>query len=118
MSIAPLFKETWLRLGTAYSLNGDYSKAERILGRAHQIPPMNMMALFRLIENSLNAEDTRRAGVYADALLSTFDITAIRSQLNRLSDNYLIPPISPELVSQLIESRSKLKAGSVAEIQN
>jgi tetratricopeptide (TPR) repeat protein len=118
MSIAPLFKETWLGLGTAYSLNGEHHKAERILGRAHQIPPINMMALFRLIENSLNAEDTRRAGVYADALLSTFDITAIRSQLNRLSNNYLIPPISPELVSQLIESRSKLKAGSVAEIQN
>jgi tetratricopeptide (TPR) repeat protein len=118
MSIAPLFKETWLRLGAAYSLNGDYRTAEKVLGRAHQIPPLNMMALFRLIENSLNAGDTQSAGVYADALLSTFDMSAIRNQLKSLSNNYLIPPISPELISQLVESRSKRKAGSVAEIQN
>jgi tetratricopeptide (TPR) repeat protein len=118
MSIAPLFKETWLRLGAAYSLNGDYRTAERFLGRAHQIPPLDMMALFRLIENSLNAGDTQRAGVYADALLSTFDMTVIRNQLNSLSNNYLIPPISPDLISQLIESRLKLKSEEVAEFQN
>ena len=118
MSIAPLFKETWLRLGVAYSLKGDYERAENILWRLHQIPSMLMMALFRLIENSLNAGDVQRAGTYADALLSMFDIADIRNQLNSLSSNYLIPPISPELISQFIKSRLKQKSGVVAEIQN
>ena len=118
MSIAPLFKETWLSLGVANSLSGEYGRAERILSRAHQIPPMNMMALFRLIENSLKARDAQRAGVYADTLLKLFNMEAIRNQLNSLSSNYLIPPISPELISQFIKSRLKQKSGVVAEIQN
>jgi tetratricopeptide (TPR) repeat protein len=118
LSIAPLFKQTWLRLGVAYSLNGAYGRAERVLGRAHQIPPINMMALFRLIENSLKAGDAERAGVYAETLLKLFNMAAIRNQLNSLSNNYLIPPISPELISQFIESRLKQKSGAITEIQN
>lgn len=118
LSIAPLFKETWLRLGVAFSLNGDYDRAEMVLWRAHQIPPMNMMALFGLIENSLNAGDAQRAGVYADTLLKLFNMAAIRNQLNSLSSNYLIPPISHELISQFIESRLKQKSGAIMEIQN
>jgi tetratricopeptide (TPR) repeat protein len=118
MSVAPLFKETWLRLGAAYGLNGNFSQAERILRSAHQIPPINMMALFRLTETSLNAGDTQSAGAYADALLSTFDITAIRNQLKNLSNNYLIAPIAPEYISRFVESRFRQKAGGITEIQN
>ncbi len=77
-----------------------------------------MMALFRLIEISLNVGDAQRAGAYADTLLSAFDIAAIRNQLKSLSNNYLIAPIAPEFISQFVESRYRQKAGEIAEIQN
>ena len=79
---------------------------------------MNERALLQLIENNLKAGDTQRAGVYADILLKLFDMEAIRKQLKSLSNNYLIPPISSELISQYIESRLKKKARPLIEIQN
>ena len=118
MSIAPLFKVTWLRLGVAYSLKGDSARAENILWRVHQVPSMRMIALFGLIENSQNAGDAQRTEAYIDELLSMFDIADIRNQLKRLTNNHLIAPISPELISQLVESRLKQKSSEFAETTN
>jgi tetratricopeptide (TPR) repeat protein len=105
MSVAPFFKTTWIGLGVAYSLNGNYAIAENILRRAHQIPPKDMMALLGLIENSRRAGDILRAKEYADMLLNIYDKAAIKDQLHQLSNNRLLPPLSPEFISQIIESR-------------
>jgi tetratricopeptide (TPR) repeat protein len=118
LSTAPLSKKTWLGLGVAYGLKGDYNRAEMLLWRAHRIPPINMMALFGLIENSLNAGNIEQAKRFADTLLNMSNIAAIESQLKSLSNNYLIPPLSLELISQLIGSRWKEKSRSISEIQN
>ena len=107
LSKAPFFKTSWIGLGIAYSLNGNYTIAENILRRAHQIPPKDMLALLGLIENSRSAEDMLQAGIYADMLLTIYDSAAIRDQLHHLSNNHLLPPLSPEFISEIIESRLK-----------
>ena len=105
LSVAPSFKTTWIGLGVAYSLNGNYKIAENILRRANQIPPKDMMALLGLIENSRRAGDMLQAREYADMLLTIYDRATIRDQLHHLSNNHLLPPLSPELISEIIESR-------------
>jgi tetratricopeptide (TPR) repeat protein len=118
LSIAPLFKTTWVGLGIAFSLNGDYSQAEIVLRRAHQVPPQNMIALFGLIENSLRAEDIPRAEDYADKLLGLYNVTAIEDQLNSLPNNSLMPPLSSERISQVIAGRRADISKKISEIQN
>lgn len=107
LSVAPLFKTTWIGLGVAYSLNGNYDIAENTLRKAHQIPPKDMMALLGLIENSLRAGDILQARRYADMLMDIYDKAAINDQLHHLSNNHLLPPLSPDLISQIIEARLK-----------
>lgn len=118
LSIAPFFKTTWIGLGMAFSLNGNYSQAEIVLRRAHQIPPNNMIAIFGLIENSLRAEDIPRAGDYADRLLGLYDRAAIEDQLNSLSNNYLMPPLSFESIYQVIADRSVHISKKIPQIEN
>jgi tetratricopeptide (TPR) repeat protein len=107
LSVAPLFKTTWIGLGVAYSLNGNYAIAENTLRRAHQLPPQDMVALLGLIENSRRAGDILQARRYADKLLNIYDKAAINEQLYHLSNNPLLPPLSPEFISQIIEGRLK-----------
>ncbi len=118
LSIVPQFKTTLMGLGVALSLNGNYGKAEIVLRRAHQTPPKSMTALFGLIENSLRAGDTPRAMDYTDKLISTYNITAIKHQLKNLSNDHFVPPLSPELISQVIASRLAEKPKEFSEIPN
>ena len=118
LSIAPQFKTTLIGLGFAFSLNGNYHKAEIALWKAHQLPPENMTALFELIENSLRAGDTPRAMDYTDKLINTYNITAVKHQLKNLSNDNFLPPLSPELISQVIASLLTEKSKEFSEIQN
>ena len=118
LSIAPRFKTTLMGLGVALSLNGNYGKAQIVLHRAHQTPPKSMIALLGLIENSLKAGDIPQAMDYADKLISTYNITAVKHQLRNLSNDHFVPPLSPELISQVITSLLAEKSKEFSEIQN
>lgn len=118
LSIAPQFKTTLIGLGVAFSLNGNYDKAETILRRAHVIHPMNMIALWGLIENSIRANEMSRAMDYTDKLINTYNITAVKHQLKNLSNDNFLPPLSPGLISQVIASLLVEKSKEFSEIQN
>jgi len=60
-----------------------------------------------LIENSIRAEDIPRAKEYARILFDNFAVTAIMDQLENLSKEYMSPPLSPVLISSIVEIRSE-----------
>ena len=101
------FRLTSMYLGVAFSLNGQFSQAERILNQVLQISRDNMLPLLCLIENSIRAEDIPRAKEYARILFDNFAVTAIMDQLENLSKEYMSPPLSPVLISSIVEIRSE-----------
>jgi Tfp pilus assembly protein PilF len=103
--VAPFFKEALTNLGIAYSLNGDYPKAEVFLWRAHQVRPRNMLPLMGLIENYLRAGDVLQAKAFAADLISRYPMSAVRNQLLTISANNLLPPLSTDLILPTLESQ-------------
>jgi Tfp pilus assembly protein PilF len=101
------FRITSMYLGVALSLNGQFSQAERILNRVLQISRDNMLPLLCLIENSIRAEDIPRAKEYARILFDNFEVTAIKDQLENLSKDHMSPPLSPVLISSIVEIQSE-----------
>ena len=93
-------------LSVALSLNGQFSQAERLLNRVLQIPSDNMLPLLCLIENSIRAEDILRAKEYARILFDNFTVTAIKDQLENISNDHLAPPLSPILISSIVAIQS------------
>ena len=118
LSVAPGFNAPLIGLGVAYSLSGDYDRAEIALIRAHQVPSKSLTALFGLIENSLRAGDSDRATKYADSLIGHYSAAAIKDELSRLANNNLLPPLSPEQISLVIEKRLAQDSNKNPKISN
>jgi Flp pilus assembly protein TadD len=118
LSVAPGFNTPLIGLGVAYSLSGDYGRAETALNQAYHVPPNSMTALFGLIDNSLRAGDIDRATKYADSLLDHYSAAIIRDELNRLANNNLLPPMLPEQISRVIEKRLAQHSKKFPEISN
>ena len=118
LSVAPSFNTPLIGLGVAYSLSGDYRRAETALKQAYHVPPNGMTALFGLIDNSLRAGDIDRATKYADSLISHYSAAVIRDELNRLPNNNLLPPISPVQISRVIEKQLAQNSKKIPEISN
>jgi hypothetical protein len=90
-------------LGAALSLNGKYVPAEKILNRVLQLSPYDMLPLLYLIENSIRAEDLPRAREYARILFEYFETPAIRNQLENFSKDHKSAPLSPKLISSVLD---------------
>jgi len=113
--IEPQFKTTWIGLGVACSLNGDYGRAEMALQQALKFSPEDMLALFGLIGNSIRAGNIPRATEYTDDLLNYYNSIDVENELKGLADNLFLSPLAPELIARLIEDRL---AENSSEIQN
>ena len=101
----PLYKESLMNLGIAYSLSGNHGSAEAFLIRAHQAPPKNsMIPLMGLIENRLRAADYKWSQKYAGILSSNHSRSAIENQLDSLSKDLLSLFLSAESISKVIEN--------------
>lgn len=118
LQVAPRFNTPLIGLGVAYSLSGDYDRAEMALKQAHQVPPRSMTALFGLIDNSLRAGNMDRATEYADSLIQHYSAAVIKEDLDRLADNHFLPPLSPEPIFRVIEKRLAQNSRKIPEIQN
>jgi Tfp pilus assembly protein PilF len=100
------FRLTSMYLGVALSLNGQFAQADKILRRALQKSPDNMLPLLCLIENSIRAQDLLRAREYSRILSEYFEQPAIRNQLDNLAKDHKLPPLSAELISSVLENPS------------
>jgi tetratricopeptide (TPR) repeat protein len=105
LSAIPRFNSALIGLGVAYSLSGDYDRAEMALRQANQVSPEHMIALFGLIDNGIRAGNIARATEYADSLVRNYSAAVIRDELNRVADNHFLPPLSPEPISRIIEKQ-------------
>ena len=113
--IEPQLKTTWIGLGVACSLKGDYSRAEMALQQALKSSPQDMLALFGLIGNSIRAGNIPRATEYTDDLLNYYNSTDVENELKGLAENLFLSSLAPELIARLIEDRL---AENSSEIQN
>ena len=105
LSVAPRSNMPLIGLGVAYSLWGDFDRAETALKHAYQVHPNSMTTLFSLIDNSLRAGNIDRATKYADSLIDRYSAAVIRDELNRLANDNLVPPLSFEPISRVIEKQ-------------
>lgn len=116
LRLAPDLKTTLMYMGSALSLSGEYSRADWFLRRADKIQPNSIMPFFSLIENSLKAGNIQDAERYTERLLDSFTITAIKDQLQRLSyDNCLIP-VSSELITGIIANKLMGRLKDISEL--
>ncbi|MBW2440643.1 MAG: tetratricopeptide repeat protein [Deltaproteobacteria bacterium] len=111
-------KTPLIGLGMAYSLSGDYYRAEMALRQADQAPPKSMTALFGLIDNCLRAGNIAGAMEYADNLIRNYSTASIKYELNHLVDDHFLPPLSPEPISCIIENRLAQNSKQSPETQN
>ncbi|NNL41872.1 MAG: tetratricopeptide repeat protein, partial [Desulfobacterales bacterium] len=116
LRLAPNFKTTLLYMGAALSLSGEYSRADRFLRRANNIPPESIMPLFCLIENSMKAGNIKNAERYTDRLLASFSLIAVRDQLMRSLHDNLLLPISKQLIIEIISKKILERSKEISEL--
>ena len=103
LALSPERSDILLNTGVAFSLTGDYSKAEKILHHVMKNSPEDIRVFFHLIENSLRAHKPATAEKYTKKLFTLFNSQAIESTLKNLDENYHFPPVSRSIISPFIE---------------
>ena len=98
----PYDPDTNLYLGVSLILQAQYEKAEMYLQASNNISPGNIYILFALIENSHLSNRIAKKDFYIDKLFAQHTIKEIKSSLMELNKNYFLPPISQELLNQII----------------
>jgi protein O-mannosyl-transferase len=118
VSIAPDDETTFLNLGSARMLMGEYTSAEHYFKRVPGPFTRNMTALFLLMENSVRSEDFEKAEMYADHLLSNFSTFKIMNSLEQAGRPNLQPPLSIELITPVISKKLEAQSGKIQELAN
>ncbi len=100
--LEPNFQTTLIYLGTAHNLAGHHEKAEKILENALNTPPLNLLPLVCLMDNSLRSGNKDRASRYADLAARMYADATIRNFFEKNRKNNLIPPLLLTDISQLL----------------
>lgn len=111
---APHDRDALLYMGIAFSLSGQYERAEWFLRRVRVIYPNDALILFWLAENRLRAGKNDAADEYLDILLTAFGGKRMQEYLQKQSKDNLSIPLSYELLIPAIRDRIEKRADAIA----
>ena len=89
----------------AYNLDGNHQQAQQTLEKALKSPPLNLLPLVCLMDNSLRSGERDRARRYADIAVRMYPGNTIRNSLEKYHDSFLIPPLLHADISRLLLER-------------
>jgi protein O-mannosyl-transferase len=103
--IAPLNRNIMLNTGVILSMKGNYEIAETLLLKLIESSPNNMIIYLYLIENSLKADNSTNAKLYAKKLNRLFNTNKIFEFLNSNKNKFKHPPLSKVPVAEFIKQQ-------------
>ncbi len=107
MKISKNKEQYFFNLGVALSKAGHHKRAAWFLRLSNQASPYDIKILFSLLENSVRAKDQRQADQYATQILTRFSLTTIEKNLQNVTADYRIIPISTSLIAPVLREQAR-----------
>jgi protein O-mannosyl-transferase len=111
--LSPQNPMIFVNIGSAFSLMGQYQKANWFLKQAKQMKKENIIPLFCLLDNHIKTGDDEALNDDANELFNNFSIEYIQDTLQQFSFSKSMIPISSKAISTFIGKNLKFRSDAL-----
>jgi len=111
--LSPRNPMIFVNIGTAFSMMGQYQKANWFLKQAKQMTKENILPLLCLLDNHIKAGNSNDLNTDMNELFNNFSIEYIQDTLQQLSHSKSMVPISSKAISTSIAEKLRFRADAL-----
>ena len=111
--LSPQNPMIFVNIGTAFSMMGQYQKANWFLKQANQMTKENILPLLCLLDNHIKAGNSNDLNTDMNELFNNFSIEYIQDTLQQLSHSKSMVPISSKAISTSIAEKLRFRADAL-----
>lgn len=103
LDMDPTYFKALINMGIALFQTGKYDQSESLLSLAHQLAPEQGLPILCLLENSIRANDLKRANIHLQKLHDSVGLDEIFMVLKSIGQNNFLVPISYDILTSFIK---------------
>ncbi len=111
--LSPQNSMIFINIGVAFSMMGQYQKADWFLKQANQTTKENIIPLFCLLDNHIKAGNSNDLNTDMNELFKNFSIEYIQDTLLQLSHSKSMVPISSKAISIFIAENLRFRSDTL-----
>ena len=111
--LSPQNSMIFINIGVAFSMMGQYQKADWFLKQANQTTKENIIPLFCLLDNHIKAGNSNDLNTDMNELFKNFSLEYIQDTLLQLSHSKSMVPISSKAISIFIAENLRFRSDTL-----
>lgn len=115
--LSPQNPMVFVNIGAAFSMMGQYQKANWFLKQASQIEKENILPLLCLLDNHIKAGNGDDSNTVLNELFKIFSIEYIQDTLQQLSHSKSTVPISAKAISTIIADNMRFRSDALLRME-